>query len=101
MEQEEVELVLNSLVAVEVASIAFGGGELAHIALAFALHIFRFVDFDAHGAQGIVHATQHILTHGVELLVELHQSGVVGLDRGDGRAYYFGRRIAEKRLFIE
>jgi hypothetical protein len=22
------------------------------------------------------------------------------LDRGDGRAYYFGRRIAEKRLFI-
>ena len=23
------------------------------------------------------------------------------LDRGDGRAYYFGRRTAEKRLFIE
>jgi hypothetical protein len=23
------------------------------------------------------------------------------LDRGDGRAYYFDRRIAEKRLFIE
>jgi len=22
------------------------------------------------------------------------------LDRGDGRAYYFGRRTAEKRLFI-
>ena len=23
------------------------------------------------------------------------------LDRGDGRAYYFGRKTAEKRLFIE
>ena len=23
------------------------------------------------------------------------------LDRGDRRAYYFGRRTAEKRLFIE
>lgn len=23
------------------------------------------------------------------------------LDRGDGKAYYFGRRTAEKRLFIE
>ena len=23
------------------------------------------------------------------------------LDRGDGRAYYFGRRTAEKRLFIK
>jgi hypothetical protein len=23
------------------------------------------------------------------------------LDRGDGRAYYFGRGTAEKRLFIE
>ena len=23
------------------------------------------------------------------------------LDRGDGKAYYFGRRSAEKRLFIE
>jgi len=23
------------------------------------------------------------------------------LDRGDGRAYYFGRRAAEKRIFIE
>ena len=23
------------------------------------------------------------------------------LDRGDSRAYYFGRRTAEKRLFIE
>jgi hypothetical protein len=23
------------------------------------------------------------------------------LDRGDGRAYYFGRRTAGKRLFIE
>ena len=55
---------------------------MTHIALAFALQIFRSVDFDAHSAQGIVHATQHILTHGVELLVELHQSGVVGFCRG-------------------
>ena len=23
------------------------------------------------------------------------------LDRGDGKAYYFGRRTAEKRLFID
>ena len=23
------------------------------------------------------------------------------LDRGDGRAYYFGRRTAEKRLFMK
>ena len=82
LEQEDVEFVLNGLVAVEVACFALGGGELAHVALAFALHIFRFVDFDAHGTQGIVHATQHILTHGVELLVELHQSGVVGFCRG-------------------
>ena len=82
LEQEDVEFVLNGLVAVEVACFALCGGELTHIALAFALQIFRSVDFDAHSAQGIVHATQHILTHGVELLVELHQSGVVGFCRG-------------------